>query len=72
VEINFSVSRDYISIFISSNNQKEQLEFVKKDKWGKDIEFLLSCIALSVGLGNVWRFPFVALGMFVIKSEIWK
>ncbi|XP_055854044.1 sodium-dependent nutrient amino acid transporter 1-like [Episyrphus balteatus] len=34
---------------------------VKRDQWGKDIEFLLSCIALSVGLGNVWRFPFVAL-----------
>ena len=34
---------------------------MKRDQWGKDIEFLLSCIALSVGLGNVWRFPFVAL-----------
>lgn len=29
--------------------------------WGKDVEFLFSCIALSVGLGNVWRFPFTAL-----------
>jgi Sodium:neurotransmitter symporter family len=41
--------------------QQEQV-FVAKDKWEKDIEFLLSCIALSVGLGNVWRFPFTALG----------
>lgn len=36
-----------------------------KDKerggWGNDIEFLMSCIAMSVGLGNVWRFPFTAL-----------
>lgn len=47
---------------------------IKKDKWGKDIEFLLSCIALSVGLGNVWRFPFTALenggGAFVIPYII--
>ncbi|XP_055904335.1 sodium-dependent nutrient amino acid transporter 1-like [Eupeodes corollae] len=47
---------------------------VKRDQWGKDIEFLLSCIALSVGLGNVWRFPFVALenggGAFVIPYII--
>ncbi|XP_073819734.1 sodium-dependent nutrient amino acid transporter 1-like [Musca autumnalis] len=41
-----------------------------RDKWDNNIEFLFSCIALSVGLGNVWRFPFIALenggGAFVI------
>lgn len=42
----------------SSQNQRE------RDSWGKGIEFLLSCIAMSVGLGNIWRFPFVALGEF--------
>lgn len=44
------------------------------ETWGKDIEFLLSCISLSVGLGNVWRFPFTALenggGAFVIPYLI--
>ncbi|CAG9774078.1 unnamed protein product [Ceutorhynchus assimilis] len=28
--------------------------------WDKPIEFLMSCIAMNVGLGNIWRFPFVA------------
>lgn len=28
---------------------------VQKEQWGNEIEFLLSCITLSVGLGNVWR-----------------
>lgn len=30
-------------------------QHVQKDQWGSDIEFLFSCITLSVGLGNVWR-----------------
>ncbi|KAI8043630.1 hypothetical protein M5D96_004963 [Drosophila gunungcola] len=42
--------------------------------WGKGVEFLMSCIAMSVGLGNVWRFPFTALdnggGAFLIPYLI--
>ncbi|XP_011189045.2 sodium-dependent nutrient amino acid transporter 1 isoform X1 [Zeugodacus cucurbitae] len=42
--------------------------------WGKGVEFLFSCIAMSVGLGNVWRFPFTALdnggGAFLIPYLI--
>jgi hypothetical protein len=26
-----------------------------RQQWSNPIEFLLSCIAMSVGLGNVWR-----------------
>lgn len=32
----------------------------ERETWGKSIHFLMSCIAMSVGLGNVWRFPFSA------------
>lgn len=45
-----------------------------RDKWGNDTEFIFSCISLSVGLGNIWRFPFTALenggGAFVIPYVI--
>ncbi|XP_020816689.1 sodium-dependent nutrient amino acid transporter 1 [Drosophila serrata] len=45
-----------------------------RDNWGNSLEFLMSCIALSVGLGNVWRFPFTALenggGAFLVPYLI--
>lgn len=44
---------------------KTQLEIDNENiperaQWGNSIEFLMSCISLSVGLGNIWRFPFTA------------
>jgi len=46
----------------------------ERQQWGNDREFLLSCIAMSVGLGNVWRFPFTAYenggGAFLIPYII--
>uniref|UniRef100_A0A7G3B050 Transporter n=1 Tax=Lutzomyia longipalpis TaxID=7200 RepID=A0A7G3B050_LUTLO len=42
--------------------------------WGNSIEFLMSCISMSVGLGNIWRFPFIAYenggGAFLIPYII--
>ncbi|TKR92128.1 hypothetical protein L596_006840 [Steinernema carpocapsae] len=32
----------------------------KRGKWGSDLQFILTCIGYSVGLGNVWRFPLKA------------
>ncbi|CAG4979847.1 unnamed protein product [Colias eurytheme] len=57
--------------------KKEDVEVDEEPEramWGNQIEFLMSCIATSVGLGNVWRFPFVAYqnggGAFLIPYII--
>ncbi|XP_043514896.1 sodium-dependent nutrient amino acid transporter 1-like [Frieseomelitta varia] len=47
---------------------------VARPEWGGGLEFLMACIAASVGLGNVWRFPFTAYenggGVFLIPYLI--
>lgn len=53
---------------------QEDIETPARAKWGGKLEFLMSCIAMSVGLGNIWRFPFIAYenggGAFLIPYII--
>ncbi|XP_058830523.1 sodium-dependent nutrient amino acid transporter 1-like isoform X2 [Topomyia yanbarensis] len=70
-----SNSADSVVTQTITNSSTSSLEDAPgRDQWGKGIEFLMSCIAMSVGLGNVWRFPFIALenggGAFVIPYII--
>ncbi|XP_054169164.1 sodium-dependent nutrient amino acid transporter 1-like [Oppia nitens] len=58
----------------TNETQETDHEIKGRGKWAKGLEFLLSCISLSVGLGNVWRFPHAAYtnggGAFLIPYLI--
>ncbi|XP_055915233.1 sodium-dependent nutrient amino acid transporter 1-like [Eupeodes corollae] len=54
--------------------ESDEKEDPQRPNWSNSLEFLMSCISVSVGLGNVWRFPFTAYenggGAFLIPYII--
>lgn len=54
----------------SSSTETDQSEAQERGRWGAKLDYMLSMVGYCVGLGNIWRFPYLCMRNGGGKTEL--